>query len=492
MSAFQKGIVYASWLPGEYSSAASDRTLAQSIKPLGANWIAIVVTCYQKRVTSTQIQCQPQSSTPTDADLIHVIADAHRAGLRVMLKPHLDLADNSRQWRGKIGFGGNNTSWQAWFSSYSEFIAHYAQLAQDTGTDYFVVGTELAKTTHRSDEWRAVIRTVRKIYSGPLTYAAHHATEEYGINWWDALDAIGIDAYYPLAQNDHPTVAQIKAVWTPIVARLGRLSKKWGRPVILTEVGYESLAGANRTPWQVKGNTIEFEEQADSYQALFEAFAGQEWWHGVFWWVWTVNTSQENAFNDNFTAYNKPAGDVLRKNYLEPSHLSSTPAAKLAAAEANKPLTIYRDRLGAGWENWSWNAAVELAFRETTQSKNTSLKVAIKPWGALSLHHPGTDTSPYRWLEFYIYAGKNTRQRITVSCNGEADRELPQRIALPDPGYLEGGKFRADKWQRVRIPLGKIGAANTIITRLNIKDNSGKYLKEFLIDEISLTNAATP
>lgn len=314
MSTFQKGIAYASWWHGEYSSKASDITIAQSIKPLGVNWIAIIVTCYQKNIASTQIQCKPESSTPTDDDVIHVIRYAHRMGLRIMLKPHINLEDD-KHWRGEISFRNNKAAWKAWFRSYTEFITHYAKLAQNTDADYLVVGTELVKTTHRSDEWRDIIKAVRKTYKGPLTYAAHHHNEGFSINWWDALDAIGIDAYYPLTQFDRPTLAQITAAWTPIVSRLGKLSKKWGIPVILTEIGYESLAGTNRSPWQVKEHTIEFEEQANCYRAVFEAFAGKEWWHGVFWWVWTVSSSQGGSLSGDFTVHNKPAEEVLMMHY---------------------------------------------------------------------------------------------------------------------------------------------------------------------------------
>lgn len=313
-NAFQKGLVYASWLPGEYASAASDATLAHAIKPLGVNWISIVVTCYQDDISSTRIQCNPEL-TPTDSDLKHIIQDAHRTGLRVMLKPHLDLPRQSSHWRGEIGTGLDATAWQDWFASYTAFITHYARLAQQTHADYFVVGTELESTTGHVREWRAIIKAVRTLYTGRITYAAHHQSEEFAIVWWDALDAIGIDAYYPLAANDHPTLPQIKAAWKPIVSQLEYLSRKWRRPIILTEIGYESIEGTNRTPWHAKGQRIEFQEQADCYQAVFEAFSGKPWWQGIFWWVWTTRTLQNSARTESFTTYNKPADEVLKTGY---------------------------------------------------------------------------------------------------------------------------------------------------------------------------------
>lgn len=489
MLAFQKGITYASWWHGEYSSPATDAELSESIRPLGVNWISIVVTCYQKNVASTQIQCKPKTSTPTDADLIHVIEEAHRLGLRVMLKPHVDLENDPGHWRGQIGEKFNEASWKNWFSSYSDFITHYARLAQDTNADYFVAGTELAKTTQRENNWRAVIKSVRRIYSGPLTYAAHHTGEEFGINWWDTLDAIGVNAYYSLAQDDYPTVFQIKAAWVPIVSRLGLLSEKWGRPIILTEVGYESLEGANQSPWRGRGHAVEGEadlkEQADSYQAVFEAFEGKPWWQGVFWWAWTIDSSHTSPLNNDFTAKGKPAENILRLYYGGQPNPVTYQAPELVAVQKEQ-LAIYDDKLAEGWKNWSWNSVVRRAFCESTDDKN-ALQISMRPWGALSLHNPGIDTSPYRWLEFYIYVGKDVAQQFAISFSNKAGKILSRNINLPVPQYLEGGDFAVDQWQRVRIPLLDMDAANTTITRLSIKENAGKHLKELLVREIRLT-----
>lgn len=483
-SAFQKGIVYASWWHGEYASSESDKTLTQAIKPLGVNWISIVVTCYQQNIASTEIQCKPETLTPTDSDLAHIIQDAHRTGLRVMLKPHVDLAGNSMQSRTEIGSGMNEAQWRAWFKSYGNFIAHYATVAQDSGADYFVVGSELVRTSARTEDWRSIVKTVRNLYRGSLTYAAHHQDEEFHIQWWDALDAIGIDAYYPLTKNHRPTIAQIKQAWTPIVLRLGQLSKKWARPVILTEVGYQSIEGANRTPWQTRGNTIEFEEQADSYQALFEAFSGQEWLHGVYWWVWQTNTASKRAINGDFNTYNKPADDVLMGNYGKDIHPTPPPLPK---EDHYGRLIIFDNSLGTGWEDWSEDAVLSVDISRAEPVENTELKLSMRPGGALSLHHSRAETSPYPWLEFHLYVGKNTGARLLVSLNDELDRQFPQSVVLPNPRYIEGGKFLADQWQKVRIPMTEMAGKSTTVTRLNIRNSSKNQPLVLFIDEISLT-----
>ena len=323
LSDFQKGLVYTSWWHGEYSTLESDETLAQLIKPMGINWISVVVTCYQDTITSTKIECLPNTKTPTNADLYHVIRQARQLGLRVMLKPHVDLSNDDFHWRGEIGFEDNERAWEAWFASYAEFITHYARLAQAAGVDYFVIGTELVETSVRADQWRSLVKMIRGIYSGPITYAANPG-EVWDVTWWDAVDAIGADAYYPLTQINHPTVAELKEAWMPIVSRMGQFSRGWARPIIFTEIGYRSVEGANQQPSDPVA--INLQEQADRYQAVFEAFKGQAWWHGVFWWNWTPDLLQGGPQDNDFTANNKPAENILRLNYGAPLRDISTPA----------------------------------------------------------------------------------------------------------------------------------------------------------------------
>ncbi|HEY8598632.1 MAG TPA: hypothetical protein VIL85_09390 [Thermomicrobiales bacterium] len=311
--AFQRGVAYVSFRAGEYREAASDATLAEYVRPLGANWLGLVVTCYQETLTATAIDCD-SPRTPTDADLAHAIGVAHRLGMRVMLKPHVDTPDAPVRWRGDIGFGADEASWRAWFASYSALIARYATLARAHAVEYLVVGTELVGTSHRDRDWRAVVAAARVRYPGPLTYAANHG-EEAHVQWWDALDAIGVDAYYPLTESDHPTVEQLRAAWRPIVDRLGALSRRWGRPVILTEIGYQSRRGTNRTPWDSGTMPVDLRAQADCYQAVFDAFAGQPWWLGVFWWAIEPGRYQGGAYDGSFTPLNKPAQEILRTNY---------------------------------------------------------------------------------------------------------------------------------------------------------------------------------
>jgi len=237
----QKGISFSAWWSGEYSRPEADLAL-ESLASTGANWISVVVTGYQQAPASTVID-YTGVATPTDEDLGHAIRDAHHLGLKVMLKPHLDLPneDVTGIWRGYIGTEFTSESqWTAWFAAYTDFILHYARLSQAYGADQFCVGVELLGTTHRAENWRAVIAAVRAVYRGPIIYAALHGGEETSINWWDAVDLIGVDAYYPLTDSawtpDQPdlTVAELVARWEQPISRLAGLAAAFGKQVSLT------------------------------------------------------------------------------------------------------------------------------------------------------------------------------------------------------------------------------------------------------------------
>ncbi len=489
LSDFHKGVNFIPW-SNRFATREADKTLSQLIRPMGVNWIAVNVRCVQTTVTSPVFQCPPHRQTATDADIFHVVQKAHALGMRVMLRVILPF-QASGQWAGQLDFGDNDVAWNSWFDSYAKFMIHLATLAREAGMDYFTVGVELKGTSRRATNWRALIKAIREVYHGPLIYAANHGEEEK-VTWWDAVDAIGVDAYYPLTRSTAPTVEQLKTAWVPIAASLERLSKRWERPVIFTEAGYQSLDGTARRPSGAEGWTLDLQEQADSYKALFEAFWGRSWWRGVYWWGWDTNPAQGGAGDYDFTANNKPAENIIRSYYGAPPR---APVARPAAREDEKyQLVIYDDVLGQGWQNRSWDSSVILDAREVVQSGTAAIKIEPRPWGALALEHPGVDTSPYRWLEFFIYAGQVTQRFMRVRTEYRPgdyapDSGLVQRVNLSDPDYLEGGRFLPNTWQRVRIPLAELGASRSVIVRLIIQDNMGTGQPPYFIDRIRLLGA---
>jgi len=359
ISAFQKGIAFTAWSRGVYSLPDTKMVLADQIVPIGANWIALIVQCYQETVLSMEIDCQ-SDSVPSDDELLSVIQIAHADGLRVMLKPGINLSNDPGHWQGQIDFGSDNAKWEEWFAAYTKFILHYAQLAQKGGADQFIVGVELYDSTtgrgpaKRTQDWRNVIAQVRKQFSGPLVYAANYGGEERIIQFWDALEYIGVDAYYPLTDVLHPTVDQLVAGWQGPLTTLEDLAKTWGKQILFTEIGYRSIEGAAARPWDAGiVKPIDLQIQANAYEAVFKVFGDKSWWKGAYWWEWSPNIGQGGPLNTDYIPQDKPAEDILRYYYGAPPR--PTPTAILGA-----PKHILFDEAHGELNSISWDHAQHL------------------------------------------------------------------------------------------------------------------------------------
>lgn len=476
----QKGISYATWWPGNYSTPDADLSLAW-LADTGATWVSVIVTQYQDNVDSTAIA--PTEGTPTDADVVHAIAAAHDLGLKVMLKPHVDLWADPDHWRGQIGENFDAAQWNDWFASYQTFINHYATLAEANGVEQFAVGVELSGTEAREADWRTTIDGVRARFDGPLTYAANHSGDETSLTWWDAVDFIGVDAYYPLSDTDDPTPAQLAAAWQPIAATLADLSADWDdKPIIFTEIGYRSIDGANQLPWdwQIDGE-VDLAEQADLYQAALAAVYDQPWFAGFYWWNWDVDPYQGGSCGTGYEIYDKPAENVLRGWYGAPPRPIDSPMP----ADDSTKLDIYTDAPAAGWADWSWDTTINFAATDQVYSGAYSASAAVnQPWGALYLHHEGIDTTPYTYLEFYARTSSPGQHLIVLPFDDD-DQGLRYR-PVSDCRYTDGAPMAAQTWTRVRVPLEHLDAAGRVLGGVAVQsDQAG----EFWIDDLRLVAA---
>ena len=316
---WQNGMCYVTWNKEKYSSEASDMSLKQ-VSKVGTKWVAILTTWYQEKCYTSKIF--PTENSPSDESIIHAIKTAHSLGMKVMIKPHLDLVDTTEgSWRGEIACI-SEPDWQAWFESYRDFVLHYAKIAAENNVEMLCIGTELnSVSTIRGEMWKdIVIKPTRQAYKGVLTYAANWNVEYTHVSFWDALDYIGIDAYFPLSDDkDVPTLEEIKKGWEPWVKEMEDYQKKVNKPIIFPEVGYCSADGTAKTPWEeIAGGKINMELQANCYQALLETFWDKEWFYGMYWWKWGTDIRFGGPNNRGFSPQNKPAQKVLREWYAKP------------------------------------------------------------------------------------------------------------------------------------------------------------------------------
>jgi hypothetical protein len=284
--------------------AASGSTL-RDLAAAGGTWVQLNPTWYQTSPTASRFGPGPDSAT--DAGVRRLIRLADRAGLRVSLKPHIDLP------RGGDRAGIVPADRDAWFANYRAFITHYARIAAQEHVDEFAVGTELAGVSADRERWLPVIAAVREAYPGPLTYAANYDEFER-VAFWGLLDLIGVDAYFPLAAAPTTDLAELMRAWAPIRDRLARTAERYGRPVLFTEAGYRSQVGATTEPFAFdRIGPADQREQAMAYAALLRTFTGEPWWAGVHWWFWAELPGDEPPDDElSYSPGGKLAEDVLR------------------------------------------------------------------------------------------------------------------------------------------------------------------------------------
>ncbi len=297
------GIHLVSWKRGEYSSdegAAAIDALADT----GATWAGVLTTWYQANAAAT-VMLPDAERSPSDDDMRSAVERLHARGVKVMLKPHVDALDGS--WRGT--FRPRNAD--EWFGNYGRMLAHYAELAESWGVEGLAIGTEFVQMTEASfrRRWAELASDVRSRFGGWLTYAANaaHKGDEFSkIPFWDEMDLIGLDAYFPVNEG-----------WQMYVSQIRRLAEQFDRPVVFTEIGYRSIRSAAAEPWNyLSKGEADASAQAACYRSFFEHWTPHaNWMQGAFWWNWPAR--QMDPSNNDYTPRDKPAGAVLAQAFGE-------------------------------------------------------------------------------------------------------------------------------------------------------------------------------
>ncbi|MBT8253888.1 MAG: glycoside hydrolase, partial [Bacteroidia bacterium] len=209
-------------------------------------------------------------------------------------------------------------NWELLENSYRNFIIDYAKLADNLKVEMLCIGTELDRFVQRRPEfWSTLIKEIKSVYNGRLTYAANW-DEFKRVPFWNELDLIGVDAYFPLSESKTPTVEDCREGWQNHKSTIVEISRKHRKPVLFTEFGYRSVDYTAKEPWNSdrRMNIVNLTAQSNAMTALFEEFWDEPWFAGGFVWKWFHNEEWIKADeNSLFTPQNKPVEQVIKLNY---------------------------------------------------------------------------------------------------------------------------------------------------------------------------------
>lgn len=299
-----QGANVTAYTPQAFRAPAATRAL-EDLRGAGMRRVAVVATWYMPSADASAVAPDPRR-TAADGAVSALIRRARRMGLSVLVKPQVDVDDGS--FRGDI----HPADPAAWWASYRAMVEHYATVAARAGADELAVGVELKSMSVDVPSFEGVIRAARDRFRGRLTYAANWDEVE-GVGFWPALDDVGVDAYYPLATAPGASVARLREAWRPVVGRLRRLGERVDRPVVLTELGYAARPGAAVDPSGAgaAAGPVDPGAQARAYQAALEAWSGQPWMHGIYWWDWPADP--RDARGDAYSPRGRPAAAAITR-----------------------------------------------------------------------------------------------------------------------------------------------------------------------------------
>lgn len=241
------------------------------------------------------------------------IDSARTCGLKIMLKPQVWF------WNSFTGDFkcDSEKEWTEFEHSYLLFIMEFCKLAEEKQVEMFSIGTEWKTfVMQRPKFWNRLIDSVRTNYSGQLTYASNWDCYDK-IPFWNKLDIIGIDAYFPLSDKPKASRKELKSRFNALNMELEQFASRENRRILFTEYGWRSASNWLKEPWS-SDLTAEtnLAIQKEIYEVFYETTWSRSWFAGGFVWKWFPDHERSGGkSNDRFTPQNKPAQEVIKAQY---------------------------------------------------------------------------------------------------------------------------------------------------------------------------------
>ena len=283
---------------------------------LGANWTAVIPFGFINSLDDPELkfnidwQWDGERLDGSEKN----IKLLHSKGLNVMLKPQV--------WVGRGDFTGriemkSEKDWLTFESTYSDYIISFAKMAERNGVKMLCIGTEMSRfAMQRVPYWRSLIKELREIYSGQLTYGENWDSS-FKIEFWNDLDFIGIDAYFPICSQKQPTLLELESGWNKLLPKLKTLSEKNNRKIVFAEYGYRSIVECAKSPWDYGvENEVSENQQELALKALYNTIWKQDYFAGGFIWKWYPDHKTAGGPEDKmFTVQNKRAEELVKSTY---------------------------------------------------------------------------------------------------------------------------------------------------------------------------------
>ena len=282
---------------------------------VASGWIAISPFAFTRPGTATVVSSSGQWWGERLEGVETITNYAREYNLKVMVKPQVWMSWGD--WVGNFDLE-TEEDWKIWEEQYTNYIMPFAELAEKQEVEIFCVGTEYRiVAVKRPEYWRNLIKQVRSVYSGKITYASNWDNYQK-VTFWDDLDYIGIDSYFPLVDAITPEVEDLKKAWEKDFQEIKHISERFDdKQILFTEYGYMSVDKSGWKNWENEADRdnlpVNLQAQVNCFEAFFQTFWQQEWFAGGFIWKWHAEPSRGGTNNNDYTPQNKPVEATIKK-----------------------------------------------------------------------------------------------------------------------------------------------------------------------------------
>lgn len=296
-----------------------DQSSITPLKKYNANYAAVIPYAWMKSLEEPMVNFEEKRGWWGEKSHGVSVTSNHMKDqeIEVLLKPQLWIGRG--QYTGHINLK-TDAQWKILEDSYTAYIMRFAQIAAAENIAMFCIGTELDSfVKSRPAYWQQLIKDIRKIYKGKLTYAGNWDSYKY-VSFWDQLDYIGVDAYFPMSEEKTPKAATITNSWKKWKKELKDVSEKYNKQILFTEYGYISADYAGLEPWKNADRETAANQEAQHMllEGLFNNIWQEQWMAGGFLWKHHAETGR-GRFEKRFTTQDKKAQKTVHAAYSKQS-----------------------------------------------------------------------------------------------------------------------------------------------------------------------------
>jgi hypothetical protein len=139
------------------------------------------------------------------------------------------------------------------------------------------------------------------------------------VTFWDALDYIGLLAYFPLTKSENPSATEIANAWKAKCAELTAYSKAHqNKKILFVEIGYNVSTRAAAEPWAFKmGGPNAAEIQRRCIEVALDLPRHCPTIAGMYWWKWFPDLPSREE--ENYRIQTPEIKALIAKHWKEAS-----------------------------------------------------------------------------------------------------------------------------------------------------------------------------